>query len=602
MIYIHEVLLRNMVPLFIVASIFLYIVYIIRKKYIYQVSLLQEELYNERQYARVIISKMDSGLILTDVSGEVIYVNSILRKLLGKAENELINRPYKQLLKIIKEEFFEDTECPICSKLDNEGNCNYKEHVPYINKCNDDSCFHPQIEPIIDNSGSPIGNVILLSNMQECDNAHKIIHRMAHYDLLTGLANKALINERLDNMINEANKNRSNLAVIFIDLDNFKLINDTIGHQAGDQLLNKIGEMILDNLDASDFAGRFGGDEFIIILPDITSIDSVIEKVDNLLKEFSRSINIGERELYTSASIGVSIYPKDGDSADIILRNADIAMYSSKAEGKNNWTMYNSNMNIESIKKFHMTNDLKNAIKNKEFIIHYQPQIDINTNEIIGMEALVRWMHPAKGLIPPLDFIPAAEETGLIVPIGEWVLIEACRQNKLWQDLGYKPMKVAVNLSLYQFEHTDLISTVSRTLEETRLEPRWLELEITESIAVKCFDCAIKKLQALKKLGVFISLDDFGTGYSSYSYLNQLPIDSLKIDKVFLNNLIADSSEEYIAKTIITVAQKLKLTVIAEGVENQNQLNFLKNQQCNMAQGFLFSKPVTAEEFISLVQ
>jgi EAL domain-containing protein (putative c-di-GMP-specific phosphodiesterase class I) len=258
-------------------------------------------------------------------------------------------------------------------------------------------------------------------------------------------------------------------------------------------------------------------------------------------------------------------------------------------------------MNVEATEKLKMINDLKNAVKNNEFRIHYQPQIDINTNEVVGMEALVRWQHPVKGLVPPLEFIPLAEETGLIIPIGEWVLREACRQNKAWQDLGYKPMRIAVNLSIVQFEHHNLIKTVRDALSETGLKPEWLELEITESLAVKCFDCAIKRIKQLKKLGVYISLDDFGTGYSSYSYLNQLPIDSLKIDRIFLENLKEDSDEEFITRTMISLAKKLNLTIIAEGVENEGQLDFLRKQKCNIAQGFLFSKPVSAEDFVRLL-
>jgi EAL domain-containing protein (putative c-di-GMP-specific phosphodiesterase class I) len=297
----------------------------------------------------------------------------------------------------------------------------------------------------------------------------------------------------------------------------------------------------------------------------------------------------------------VAFYPKDGSIAENLINNADVAMYSAKGSGKNRCKLYNNEMNVEAVEKLKMINDLKNAVKNQEFRVYYQPQIDINTNQVVGMEALIRWQHPLKGLVPPLEFIPLAEETGLILPMGKWILREACRQNKAWQELGYKPMRIAVNLSIVQFEHNSLIKTVKSVLNETGLDPQWLELEITESLTMKCFDCAIKKIKQLKELGVYISLDDFGTGYSSYNYLNQLPIDSLKIDRIFLENLKKDSDEEFITKTMISLGKRLDLIVIAEGVETASQLDFLRTQKCNIAQGFLFSKPVPAEEFVNLV-
>jgi EAL domain-containing protein (putative c-di-GMP-specific phosphodiesterase class I) len=333
----------------------------------------------------------------------------------------------------------------------------------------------------------------------------------------------------------------------------------------------------------------------------IGSPKEALRRTNNIIELLNKPVQIKGRELYIPASVGVAVYPRDGNTVEALVKNSDVAMYNAKSLGKNNCKLYNTEMNVEATEKLKMINDLKNAVKNNEFRIHYQPQIDINTNEVVGMEALVRWQHPVKGLVPPLEFIPLAEETGLIIPIGEWVLREACRQNKAWQDLGYKPMRIAVNLSIVQFEHHNLIKTVRDALSETGLKPEWLELEITESLAVKCFDCAIKRIKQLKKLGVYISLDDFGTGYSSYSYLNQLPIDSLKIDRIFLENLKEDSDEEFITRTMISLAKKLNLTIIAEGVENEGQLDFLRKQKCNIAQGFLFSKPVSAEDFVRLL-
>jgi diguanylate cyclase (GGDEF)-like protein len=343
-------------------------------------------------------------------------------------------------------------------------------------------------------------------------------------------------------MLKIAQSSASKLAVVFIDLDNFKLINDTMGHEAGDLVLKQAGNIIRASLDDDDFAGRFGGDEFIIIVQKGDKTTEVLRTINNIIELLNRPIHFKGRNFYIPASAGISFYPNHSNDPEFLIKNADIAMYNAKSLGKNNCKLYNTEM----------INDLKNAIKNNEFIIHYQPQINITTNEIAGMEALIRWNHPVKEFVSPSEFIPLAEDTGLIVQIGEWVLKEACRQNKTWQDFGYNPMRVAVNLPIVQFEHYNLVETVKNILSETSLNPEWLELEITESLAVKCFDCVVKRIKKLKNLGIYISLDDFGTGYSSYNYLNQLPLDSLKIDRIFLENLKNNSYEEFITMTMIS--------------------------------------------------
>jgi EAL domain-containing protein (putative c-di-GMP-specific phosphodiesterase class I) len=323
--------------------------------------------------------------------------------------------------------------------------------------------------------------------------------------------------------------------------------------------------------------------------------------MNKLIQGISKPIHIKDKEFYITASIGIAYYPEHGEDVQEIIKNADTAMYSAKANGKNICHVFNDEMNIEALEKFELVTDLRNAVVNNEFILHYQPQIDISNNEIIGMEALIRWKHPTKGLIPPLSFIPLAEETGLILPIGEWALREACLQSKQWQEENRRPIKVAVNLSIVQFEHNNLVRIVKKILNETGLSPKLLELEITESVALKCYDCAYNKIKEIKDIGVNVSLDDFGTGYSSFNYLRQLPVDTLKIDKIFLANLAPNSDEEFIMKTMIALAKRLKLRVIAEGVETLNQLEFLKKQKCDTAQGFLFSKPLPIGDFEKLI-
>lgn len=546
---------------------------------------------NKNERLETILSSIEDGVLIADTSGNIIYANAMIEKVLKDESKSLDGMSEDEILSIIKEKIYQ-----------NNNYCGHEEiNETVANTHNIKLCFNITTKNVRDEYGNIIENIYIIPNMRECDEAHQFIHKMAHYDLLTGLANRVLINETLDKMLIDAKSTNSELAVAFIDLDNFKLINDTMGHDAGDSVLKKAGKIIEESLEDGDFAGRFGGDEFIIVMHNAHRTEDISRKIGKVTELLNKPVHIKDKELYIPASVGVAVYPKDGDTAEILIKNADVAMYSAKGVGKNTCKLYNSKMNYDAAEKLKMINDLKNAVKNNEFTIYYQPQIDISTNEVVGMEALIRWQHPQNGLVPPLDFIPLAEETGLIVPIGEWVLREACRQNKFWQDKGYKPMRISVNLSIVQFEHHNLVNTIKSILDETGLSPMWLELEITESLAVKCFDCAVRRIKELKQLGVYISLDDFGTGYSSYSYLNQLPIDSLKIDKIFLENLKKDSDEEFITKNMISLAKKLKLTVIAEGVETTSQLDFIKKQKCNIAQGFLFSRPLPADEYERLV-
>lgn len=577
------------------------VMYSIHRKKIKNASKLNIQLTNERKKMKAIFANIEDGLVITDAVGSITYANPVIEKLLESEGKELKDILFEEVLDIINEKINKNHHYYKHKELSGTEFCQIHNYNTSVNSNDNHQCFSTKIKKIKDKNGKVIENIIIIPNMRECDEAHQLIHKMAHYDLLTGLANRSLINETLEKMLIDAESSGNKLAAAFIDLDNFKLINDTMGHDAGDLVLKKAGKIIKESLGDEDFAGRFGGDEFIVLMPNINNTQDVLRKINNIIERLNKPINVKEREFYIPASVGISVYPRDGSSAEALIKNADVAMYSAKSIGKNTCRLYADEMNEEAIEKLKMINELKNAVKNNEFIVHYQPQIDINTNEVVGMEALIRWQHPDKGLASPLEFIPLAEETGLIIPIGEWVLKEACRQNKAWQDLGYKPMRMAVNLSIVQFEHQGLVETVKRVLAETKLNPKWLELEITESLAVKCFDCAVKRIKQLKKLGVYISLDDFGTGYSSYSYLNQLPIDSLKIDKVFLDNLKKDSDEEFITKTMISLAKKLDLIVVAEGVETTGQLNFLKKQKCNIAQGFLFSKPIPAEEFVDII-
>lgn len=556
----------------------------VHKKYLS----LRVEINANTELMNLILSNIGDGVVVGDASGRTIIANSIVKNISGMEVNNLSNVPYDSLLEIIRKKISENSGSGENNSLvyDNgeHGCTNYSEKI------------------IKNKNGEVSTKIAILHNLFECSTSHQIIHRMAHYDSLTELPNRNHIKEILAKSIATSKEKKDYTAVAFIDLDNFKMINDTMGHDIGDLVLKHISSVIHECLGNSAYAGRLGGDEFIVVMPGISNITDSIRKIKGLLKNLNNSISIDDKEVYITASAGIAVYPLHGTTPKDLLKNADTAMYAAKNKGKMICLLYREEMNIQNIRKYEMINDLKKALYNNEFKLFYQPKIDINSNKIVGLEALIRWIHPEKGIIPPSDFIPLAEETGFILPLGEWALREACSQNKKWQGLGYAPIKIAVNISTQQFQHESFIGTVRKILQETNLEPRLLELEITESIAVTCFECALIKLKQLKKLGVTIAIDDFGTGYSSFNYLRLLPIDTFKIDKIFLDNLMTHPNEQLITASMIDLGKRLNLSVVAEGVEHDNQVIFLKKHGCNIAQGYLFSKPVPVEDIERLLQ
>lgn len=425
------------------------------------------------------------------------------------------------------------------------------------------------------------------------------INYLAYYDPLTGIPNRILFYRRLEQAIELARQTGKNLGVIFIDLDGFKEVNDTLGHDWGDQLLNRIGKRLTDCLGEADLVGRFGGDEFLIMVPQVSQhleLEIVIEKVMSI---FHRPMLVAEQELYLSGSGGIAIYPKDGEDVNSLIKNADLAMYAAKKSGKGRISYCSGEMKAAVQEKMMLTNRLHRALENQELFLHYQPQVSAKTHEITGFEALLRWNHPERGIISPELFIPLAEQSGLISTIGEWVLQTACAQNKAWQDQGYKPVRMGVNLSVEQFRSSNLERMIHHCLEVTGLEPQYLDLEITEGIAMKTSQYVVCQLYALKKLGVAISIDDFGTAFSSMSRLKDLPVDRLKIDRQFIWGIGENPRDEAVISVMIHLARELGLTVTAEGVETPAQLAFLKAEACDEIQGFYFSKPVSAKAVLT---
>ena len=436
----------------------------------------------------------------------------------------------------------------------------------------------------------------------------KIRHQASH-DLLTGLPNRLLFNDRLSLALASTHLNRGDmLAVVFLDLDGFKTINDTLGHAVGDLLLQGAARRITDCLRETDIVARWGGDEFTIMLSPVTSLEDVTKIAKRILGSlnvpfhFEGAETYHDTSLHIKASLGIALAPYDGEDAETLLKNADAAMYRAKQQGRNNYQLYTPALGAKALERLRLENKLYKALEREEFLLHYQPQVDLKTGQIVGMEALIRWQSPELGLIPPYQFIPLAEETGLICPIGEWVLRTACMQNLLWQSLGLPPIRIAVNLSGRQVQQPNLVKIVEQILAETELEPRYLELEITESIAMHDVEWTISVLQKLQDLGIHISMDDFGTGYSSLSYLKHFPLNTLKIDRSFIRDLMTDTHDAAIIKAVMALGHGLNLKVIAEGVETVEQLDFLYSVQCDGLQGYLFSPPVPVEAATEIVK
>lgn len=429
-------------------------------------------------------------------------------------------------------------------------------------------------------------------DITERKKAEATIQTMAYFDSLTGLSNRNRFRQHLNQALTGQNTEKH--AVLFLDLDRFKIINDTKGHTIGDLMLQKVANRLSDTIGDEGLVSRQGGDEFIILIEDTTR-ERVKEVAERILEEFSYPIEIDQQEFFVTPSIGISLYPEDATDEETLIKYADTAMYKAKEQGKNNFSFYSSNLNGNSSRKIELENGLRKAKELNQFHLLYQPQVELSTGKIVGIEALIRWHHPEYGAISPSEFIPLAEETGLIVPIGKWILREACEQMKAWQDDGFPCIPVAVNVSVRQFQDDHLIDYISAVLDEMQLEAKYLELEITESI-MQNIERSTTILKQLKEIGVLLAVDDFGTGYSSLSYLKHLPIDKIKIDKSFVDDIIFHSNQGMMVKTIIDMGLNLHFKVIAEGIESEEQVHFLRENHCEVGQGYFYCPPLTANE------
>jgi len=453
-----------------------------------------------------------------------------------------------------------------------------------------------------------------VQDVTQLKHAEEEIRRLAFYDGLTGLANRMLFMDRLDYEITSAERSENVFALLFLDLDQFKRINDTYGHYIGDLLLKNVSETLQKCIRSSDTASgpvtecsdaliaRFGGDEFIILLPDISEPERAALVAQRILHEMPKTHHLDGHDISVTTSIGISVFPADGEKSEILLKHADSAMYHAKETGRDNYQFYKESLNVAVLERFSLEQDIKGALKRGEFTLYYQPQIDLTTHKVIGAEALIRWMHPQKGMIPPDKFIPIAEESGLIVDINKWVIRTACKQNRTWIMAGLDPVRIAVNLSGYQLARQNIIQVIKGALQEADLDARYLEVEITENILMQDNEDTVWILQRMRALGLRIALDDFGTGYSSLNYLTSFPVDVIKIDRSFVMELPDLKNNLVIIKAIIAMGHSLGMKIIAEGIETEEQLALLKGFGADEGQGYYFSRPVPQDEFISFLK
>ncbi|HYN55293.1 MAG TPA: EAL domain-containing protein [Methylotenera sp.] len=563
----------------------------------------EENFYKEKARAEIALNSISDAVICTDTLGNIDYLNIAAESLTGWSREEARGHPVNDIFHIVDGSTHEPPEeNPVNSVLQKNEPRGLNAGTLLIRRDWTEVPIEDSISPIHDWDGKLTGVVIVFHDVSA---AHAMTKKMAHlaqHDFLTDLPNRLLLNDRISQAITLAKRHGTQLAVLFLDLDNFKHINDSLGHATGDKLLQSVTQRLSHCVRSSDTVSRQGGDEFVILLAESTQGVNAALIADKIIHELSLPHSVTQSELHITTSIGISIYPQDGEDADTLVKNADTAMYHAKENGRNNYQFFSNEMNVRAVERQFIEAHLRLALEKKEFCLHYQPKINLHTGKITGVEALLRWNHSEWGTVLPERFISVAEDCGLVVAIGHWVLQEACMQSKLWADAGLPTMSIAVNISALEFRQNNFVEGVRVILNKTKLAPHCLQLEITESVLMSDAESSVAILNELKNMGVQLAMDDFGTGYSSLNYLKQFPIDVLKIDQSFVQDISSASENGIIVNAIVGMGNSLKLKVIAEGVENKTQLAYLKKLNCEEGQGYIFSQPIVADELTILLE
>lgn len=563
----------------------------------------EKALYEEKERSEVTLNTIGDAVLATDHLGNITYINHAAEVMTGWSKDNALGRPISEIFNIVDGMTRGTAINPALGVIQqSESGMIEMDGNSILIRYNGTECsIKSCAKPTYNCEGNVTGAIIIFHDVSDSRiMALKMTH-LAQHDFLTGLPNRLLLTERLSQAMGLAQRNRTQVALLFIDLDFFKHINDSLGHAVGDDLLKSVAERLVSCVRATDTVCRQGGDEFVILLTEIERDQDVVLTAEKIFACFAEPHLIDVHELHITLSIGVSVYPSDGQSAETLMQNADAAMYYAKAIGRNNYQFFRMEMNERAMQRSFIEASLRRAIRQQEFVLHYQPKIDIASGTIVGVEALIRWQNPKLGLIYPPDFLAIAEECGLIIPIGNWVLRQACSQLRAWLKAGLRIIPVAVNVSAAELKHKYFLDGVAKVLQDTGLPPYYLEMEFTETILMRDAELSVSVLEALKEIGLQLSIDDFGTGYSSLTYLKRFPVDTLKIDSSFMHNLSSDTDNATIVSAIIAMGKNLKQKVLAEGVETAEQFIFLRNQRCNEAQGFYLSDALPAEEFEKLL-
>jgi diguanylate cyclase (GGDEF)-like protein/PAS domain S-box-containing protein len=556
----------------------------------------EEALFEEKERAEVTLNSIGDAVLTTDLLGNVTYLNQMAETMTGWSREDALGRPLAEVFRIIAGASRTPAADPARRAMEEDRTVGLAADCVLVRRDGGESPIEDSAAPIHNRDGRVTGAVIVFHDVSQ---SRAMVRKMAHlaqHDFLTGLPNRALLIDRLSQAIGLAQRHRTQVALLFLDLDHFKRINDSLGHAVGDQLLQSVAQRLVACVRDTDTVCRQGGDEFVILLTEIGQPQDAAHVAEKFRIALAVPHLIDGHEIHVTSSIGISVYPDDGLTVDTLMQNADNAMYYAKASARDNYQFFRADMNTRAVRRLLVEASLRRALTQLELLLHYQPKIDLASGAMTGTEALIRWLDPELGLVYPGQFVPIAEESGLIVPIGRWVLREACRQVRAWLDSGLRAVPVAVNISAVEFRNKGFLEGVALILKETGLPPRYLELELTETILMHDADSSLGLLEALKAMGVRLAIDDFGTGYSSLSYLKRFPIDTLKIDQSFVHDIPADADDATIVSAVIGMGKNLNHRVIAEGVETHEQLAFLRAQGCDEGQGFLFSHPLSAAD------